>query len=243
MISAVIIDDEMHGRLALREKLKLFCPDVEVVAEAENGRLGLEIIKKYKPEIIFLDVEMPEMSGFEMLSNLKDRTGHIIFTTAYNQYAIKAIKHAAFDYLLKPIDIEDLKSTIQKARDTEITDERKVLLHQNKPFSKLAVASLEGLQFLTIVDIIHLEADSNYTTFYLKDGTKLMSSKSLIEYEEILESHNFFRCHHSHLINMDCVSKYLKNYGGQIQLSNGTQVDLSRRKKKEFLDRVAGSSS
>lgn len=168
MISAVIIDDEMHGRLALREKLKLFCPDVEVVAEAENGKLGLEIIKKYKPEIIFLDVEMPEMSGFELLSNLKDRTGHIVFTTAYNQYAIKAIKHAAFDYLLKPIDIEELKSTIQKARETEIPDERKVLLQPNKPFSKLAVASLEGLQFLTIVYIIHLEADSNYTTFYPK---------------------------------------------------------------------------
>ena len=240
MITAVIIDDEANGRLVLREKLKLFCPEVEVLGEAENGKTGLDIIRQYHPELIFLDVEMPEMNGFELLNQLNERTGHIIFTTAYNQYAIKAIKHAAFDYLLKPIDIEELKNTVKKAINTEIHVERKNIFNQNKSFTRLAVATLEGLQFITISTIIHLEADSNYTTFYMKDGTKFVSSKSLIEYEAILEEHNFFRCHHSHLINLECVNKFLKNDGGQIQLSNGTLVDLSRRKKKDFLDKVAG---
>jgi two-component system, LytTR family, response regulator len=240
MITAVIIDDELHGRLALREKLKLFCPEVEVLAEAENGKTGLDIIRQYQPELIFLDVEMPEMSGFELLNQLKNRTGHLVFTTAYNQYAIKAIKHAAFDYLLKPIDIEELKNTVRKAAATEIPEERKEILQQHKTFTRLAVATLEGLHFITINTIIHLQADSNYTTFYLNDGTKFISSKSLIDYEMILQEHNFFRCHHSHLINLNYVNKFLKNEGGQILLSNGTLVDLSRRKKKEFLDRVSG---
>lgn len=239
MITAVIIDDEDNGRLVLREKLKMFCPEVVVVAEAENGRMGLDIIRQHLPGLIFLDVEMPGMSGFELLNQLKERTGHVVFTTAYNQYAIKAIKHAAFDYLLKPIDVEELKNTVRKATETEIQEERKNIVHQNKSFTRLAVATTEGLQFITINTIIHLEADSNYTTFYLKDGSKFVSSKSLIEYESILEEHNFFRCHHSHLINLNYVNKFLKNDGGQILLSNGTLVDLSRRKKKEFLERVA----
>lgn len=239
MITAVIIDDEAHGRLALREKLKLFCPEVEIIAEAENGRLGLSIIREHRPELIFLDVEMPELSGFEMLNQLKERTGHIVFTTAYNQYAIKAIKHAAFDYLLKPIDIEELKNTVKKAIETELPEERKTILNQST-FTRIAISTTEGLHFITIHNIIHLEANSNYTTFYMKDGTRFVSSKSLIEYEDILGSHNFFRCHHAHIINLDCVNKFLKTDGGQIVLSNGTLVDLSRRKKKEFLERVAG---
>ncbi len=242
MITAVIIDDEQNGRLALREKLKLFCPEVEVLAEAENGKLGLEIIKKYKPEIIFLDVEMPEMNGFEMLTQLPERKAHVIFTTAYNQYAIKAIKYAAFDYLLKPIDIEELKLTVKKAWDNDLQEERKKIVATGKSFTKLAIATIDGLHFIPIADIIRLEADSNYTTFYLQNGTKFLSSRSLIEYEELLNDHNFFRCHHSHIINLNFVSKYIKNDGGEIVMSDGTHVDISRRKKKEFLLKVAGKN-
>ena len=243
MITAVIIDDEQNGRLALREKLKLFCPEVQVVAEAENGRLGLEIIKKYKPEIIFLDVEMPEMNGFDMLTHLTERKAHVIFTTAYNQYAIKAIKYAAFDYLLKPIDIEELKLAVKKAWDNDLQEERKKIIASGKSFTKLAIATVDGLHFIPIADIIRLEAESNYTTFYLLNGTKFLSSRSLIEYEEILNDHNFFRCHHSHIINLNFVSKYMKNDGGQIILSDGTHVDIARRKKKEFLSKVSGKDS
>jgi two-component system, LytTR family, response regulator len=242
MITAVIIDDEQNGRLALREKLKLFCPEVEVLAEAENGKLGLEIIKKYKPEIIFLDVEMPEMNGFEMLTQLSERKAHVIFTTAYDQYAIKAIKYAAFDYLLKPIDIEELKLTVKKAWDNDLQEERKKIITTGKSFTKLAIATVDGLHFIPIADIIRLEADSNYTTFYLQNGTKFLSSRSLIDYEELLNDHNFFRCHHSHIINLNFVSKYIKNDGGEIVMSDGTHVDISRRKKKEFLFKVAGKN-
>ena len=242
MITAVIIDDEQNGRLALREKLKLFCPEVKVLTEAENGVQGLEIIKKYKPEIIFLDVEMPEMNGFEMLAQLTERKGHVIFTTAYNQYAIKAIKYAAFDYLLKPIDIDELMLTVKKAGDTDLPGERKKFITSNKSFTKLAIATMDGLQFIPIADIIRLEAESNYTRFYLQNGTKCLSSKSLIEYEELLNDHNFFRCHHSHIINLNFVNSYIKNDGGEIVMSDGAHVDLSRRKKKEFLFKVAGKN-
>jgi two-component system, LytTR family, response regulator len=240
MITAVIIDDEQNGRLALREKLKLFCPEVEVVAEAENGIHGLEIIKKHEPEIIFLDVEMPEMNGFEMLTQLTERKAHVIFTTAYNQYAIKAIKHAAFDYLLKPIDIEELMLTVKKIWDNNLPEERKKIINSNKSFTKLAIATIDGLHFIPIADIIRLEAESNYTTFYMQGGTKFLSSRSLIEYEELLNDHNFFRCHHSHIINLNFVSKYMKNDGGEIVMSDGAHVDISRRKKKEFLSKVSG---
>lgn len=243
MITAVIIDDEQNGRLALREKLKLFCPEVHVLAEAENGLLGLEIIKKHKPEIIFLDVEMPEMNGFEMLTQLTERKAHIIFTTAYNQYAIKAIKHAAFDYLLKPIDIEELKITVKKIWNNDLNEERKKIITPGKSFTKLAIATIDGLHFIPIASIIRLEAESNYTTFYLQDGTKFLSSRSLIEYEEILNDHNFFRCHHSHIINLNFVNKYLKNDGGEIVMSDGAHVDIARRKKKEFLSKVSGKNS
>jgi two-component system, LytTR family, response regulator len=240
MITAIIIDDEQNGRLALREKLKLFCPEVQVVAEAENGIRGLEIIKKHKPEIIFLDVEMPEMNGFEMLTQLTERKSHVIFTTAYNQYAIKAIKYAAFDYLLKPIDIEELKLAVKKAWDNDLQEERKQIVAPGKSFTKLAIATMDGLHFIPIADIIRLEAESNYTTFYMQAGTKFLSSRSLIEYEELLNDHHFFRCHHSHMINLNFVSKYLKNDGGQIIMSDGSYVDIARRKKKEFLSKVSG---
>ncbi len=237
MITAVIIDDEQNGRIALSEKLKLFCPEVRVVAEAENGIKGLEIIHKYKPELIFLDVEMPQMNGFEMLSRLTGRRGHVIFTTAYNQYAIKAIKHAAIDYLLKPIDIEELKLSVKKIGDMGLEQVRKPT--PGIPFAKLAIPTIDGLQFITIADIIRLEAESNYTKFYLRDGSKFISSRSLIEYEELLNDHGFFRCHHSNIINLIFVSKYIKNEGGQIVMSDGSYVDISRRKKKEFLSRVS----
>lgn len=245
MISAIIIDDEAKGRLALREKLLAYCKQVKVLAEATNGQEALILIQHHQPQLIFLDIEMPRMSGFEMLNELPEKNFHIIFTTAYDQYAIKAIKYAAFDYLLKPIDIEELKTAIEKidSKENNQTKKQVELLQQNmqhpkKQLNKLAIPTLEGLLFFDINDIVHLEANSNYTNIYLNNKTKITASKTLKEFEEILPEEIFFRTHHSHLINLSYIKRYIKGDGGQIELQNGTYVDVARRKKEEFLKAI-----
>jgi two-component system, LytTR family, response regulator len=245
MITAIIIDDEAKGRLALREKLLTYCPQIKILAEATNGPEAILLIQQHKPQLIFLDIEMPRMNGFEMLNALPEKNFHLIFTTAYDQYAIKAIKYAAFDYLLKPVDIEELKSAVEKIdnRENNQTKKQVELLQQNmqhpkKQLNKLAVPTLEGLLFFDINDIVHLEANSNYTNIYLNNKIKITASKTLKEFEEMLPEEIFFRTHHSHLINLNYIKRYIKGDGGQIELQNGTYVDVSRRKKEEFLKAI-----
>lgn len=245
MTTAIIIDDESKGRLALREKLATYCPQVKVVAEAANGQEALLLIRHHQPQLIFLDIEMPRMNGFEMLNAIPDKEFQVIFTTAYDQYAIRAIKYAALDYLLKPIDIEELKTAVEKVRSTNEKQTKKQfeLLQQNiqqpkSQFTKLAIPTLEGLLFYNISDIIHLEANSNYTNIYLADNSKLTASKTLKDFEELLPADIFFRTHHSHLINLNFIKRYIKGDGGQIELQNGRYVDVSRRKKEEFLKAI-----
>lgn len=245
MITTIIIDDEAKGRLALREKLSAYCKQVNVLAEASNGQEALLLIQHHKPQLIFLDIEMPRMNGFEMLNALPEKKFHIIFTTAYDQYAIKAIKYAAFDYLLKPIDIEELKTAVEKIEQKEnhYTQNQAELLQQNlqhpkKQLNKLAIPTLEGLLFFDINDIIHLEANSNYTLIYFSSRPKITASKTLKEFEDILPENIFFRTHHSHLINLNYIKRYIKGDGGQIELQNGNYVDISRRKKEEFLKAI-----
>lgn len=245
MITAIIIDDEPKGRLALRQKLENYCNNVTVVAEAADGAEALSLIKKHIPQLIFLDIEMPRMNGFEMLNELKEKNFHIIFTTAYDQYAIKAIKYAAFDYLLKPVDIEELKSAIERISNTSPfqTNKQAELLQQNiqhskKQLNKLAIPTLEGLLFFDINDIIQLEAHSNYTIIHFSGKQKITASKTLKDFEDLLPADTFFRTHHSHLINLNHIKKYIKGDGGQIEMQNGNYVDVSRRKKEEFLKAI-----
>lgn len=241
----MIIDDEAKGRLALREKLAAYCPEVNIIAEASNGQEALFLIQQYHPQLLFLDIEMPKMNGFEMLNELKEKNFHIIFTTAYDQYAIKAIRYAAFDYLLKPIDIEELKTAVEKivASEEQQTKKQLELLQQNlqhpkKSLQKLAVPTLEGLFFFDLSEIVHLEAHSNYTFIHLKDKPKITASRTLKEFEEMLPDDIFFRTHHSHIINLSYIKRYIRGDGGQIELQNGTYVDVSRRKKEEFLKAI-----
>jgi two-component system LytT family response regulator len=185
------------------------------------------------------------MNGFEMLNELKEKNFHIIFTTAYDQYAIKAIKYAAFDYLLKPVDIEELKSAIERISNglPLQTNKQAELLQQNiqhpkKQLNKLAIPTLEGLLFFDINDIIQLEANSNYTIIHFSGKEKITASKTLKDFEDILPTDTFFRTHHSHLINLNYIKKYIKGDGGQIEMQNGNYVDVSRRKKEEFLKAI-----
>ncbi len=243
MLTAIIIDDEVKGRMALKQKLLDYCGEIQLAGEAENGIEGIKLIEKIQPDIVFLDIEMPRMDGFEMLHRLPEKNFHIIFTTAYDQYAIKAIKYAAFDYLLKPIDIEELKLAVSKihSRQQIYTGKKLELLDQNlhkNNFNKIAISTLEGLLFFNIADIIHLEANSNYTTIYFNNRPKLLASKTLKDFEELLPADIFFRTHHSHLINLNYIKRYIKGDGGQIELQNGNYVDVSRRKKEEFLNAI-----
>lgn len=245
MITAIIIDDEAKGRLALQKKLQTYCPNVLVLGEASDGVEALAAIRKHNPQLIFLDIEMPRMNGFEMLNELPEKNFRIIFTTAYDQYAIKAIKYAAFDYLLKPIDIEELKTAITNAEQKQYNQTQKQveLLQQNiqhpkRLLNKLAIPTLDGLLFFDITDIIHLEAQSNYTLLYLSGRPKITASKTLKDFEELLPADIFFRTHHSHIINLNYIKRYIKGDGGQIELQNGMYVDVSRRKKDDFLKAI-----
>lgn len=242
MITAIIIDDERKGRNALKKKLMDYCPQVAVLGEAENGDEGLKLIELHDPVIVFLDIEMPMMNGFEMLHHLPTKKFHLIFTTAYDQYAIKAIKYAAFDYLLKPIDIEELQITIKKAEQQvalNTTAERlETLTHHlagKNPMQKIAIPTMEGLLFFNLADIVYLESESNYTTLHFVNHPKLVASRTLRDFEELLPSDMFFRTHNSYIINLNYIKRYLKGDGGQIEMQNGHFVDVSRRKKEEFI--------
>ncbi|MBN9383343.1 MAG: response regulator transcription factor [Chitinophagaceae bacterium] len=240
MITAIIIDDEAKGRMALGQKLKAYCPDVRVEGEAEDGEEGLKLIEELQPDVVFLDIEMPRLNGFDMLLKLQRKDFHLIFTTAYDHYAIKAIRFAAFDYLLKPVDIEELKAAVEKIiqNGQQPNNGRRLetLAHNlQTALNKIAISTLEGLLFFDINDIIHIEAQSNYTVFSFSNRPRLTVSKTLKEFEDLLPSEQFFRTHHSHIINLQYIKRYIKGDGGQIELNNGELVDVSRKKKEEFL--------
>lgn len=241
MHTAIIIDDEFKGRMALKQKLSDYCPEVELLGEAADGAEGMQLIDKLHPQIVFLDIEMPQMDGFSMLQQLQQKDFHLIFTTAYDQYAIKAIKYSAFDYLLKPVDIEELKNAVDKIIHLHPSHTGKKLeaLQQNlqskNMLNKIGIPTLDGLLFFDIHDIIHLEASSNYTTIHFRQHPKLTASRTLKDFEDLLPPDIFFRSHHSHLINLNHIKRYIKGDGGQIEMTNGSFAMVARRKKDEFL--------
>ena len=246
MLTAIIIDDESSSRSALKQKLINHCIDVTIIAECESGEDGIKSIEEKIPDIVFLDVEMPRMNGFTMLQQLHNRNFELIFITAYDHYAIKAIKFSALDYLVKPVEVEELKAAVEKAaqkRKHSPGNERIDLLLQNlmnekKEHQRIAIPSMEGLQFISMDDIIYLEAQSNYTLIYLKDSYKLTVSKTLKDFEELLPPAVFIRIHHSHIINRNAVEKYIKGEGGQVVMKNGITLDVARRKKEEFMKAI-----
>ena len=246
MLTAILIDDETSSRNALRQKLTNYCPGVAIIAECENGEQGIAGIETKKPDIVFLDVEMPRMNGFTMLQQLKNKDFEVIFITAYDHYAIKAIKVSALDYLVKPVEIEDLKLAVEKAtqkRRQPAVNNRVELLLQNfldekTARQRIAIASMDGLIFVVTDDIIYLEANSNYTNFYLTGNRKITASKTLKDFEELLPDTVFIRIHHSYLINKNGVEKYIRGEGGQVVMKNGVTLDVARRKKEEFIKAI-----
>ena len=242
-MKAILIDDEKNALEMLEWMLQKNCPDVEIIAMCDSPLDGLEKIKSLKPDLIFLDIEMPQLNGFDLLERLGKHESDVIFTTAYNQFAIKAFKVCALDYLLKPIDPDDLKGAVQKAstKKSKVSPEQLELLMSyikpEKPKSKrIALTSTDHLIFVETEKIVYCESDSNYTIFFLSDGQKIIVSKTLKDVEEILEGSDFFRVHASCLINMKHVSKFTRGDGGYVVMSNNQHITVSRKKKEEFFE-------
>ena len=245
MINAIIIDDEIHCRKTLGMLLKEYCPDVQVTEECDEAASGLAAIQKLKPDLVFLDIEMPNMNGFEMLEKLPEINFEIVFTTSYDQYAIKAIRFSALDYLLKPVDREDLQTAVQKVVQRlhhPLPQQLEILLqklHQPvSPIQKIALPTMEGLQMIAVDSIISCASDSNYTVFLLKNKQKLIVSRPLKEVEEMLEEYSFLRVHNSYLVSLNEIDKYVKGEGGYLVMTDGSAIDVSRSKKETLLNKL-----
>lgn len=244
MNKAIIIDDELHCIETLTEKIKLYCPAIEIVATFSLPHLAVEYLETNSLDIVFLDIEMPKINGFLLLEQLKVINFKVIFTTAYDQYAIKAIKFSAFDYLLKPIDKDDLVLVAERMQSTkphqQIDEQINVLLQQikntNQEQLKIGIPTSDGVIFPYIRDIVRVESSSNYSTLYFTSGKKVLISRTLKDFEEMLTSHHFYRVHNSHLINMKLISRVNKTDGGFVEFENGDKVEISRRRKEEFLN-------
>ncbi len=242
MLRAIIIDDEQKGINSIKLLIEKFIKDVKVVAETTEPEKGIELIEDFKPEIVFLDIKMPHMDGFELLHQLKFKGFSLIFTTAHNEFGLQAIKNNALDYLLKPIDSDDLEIAISKVRarqehKVQIPDYDRLFAELNLTSnSKIPFHTKEKVEYVNKNDIIRLESDSNYTIVYKADGTKFMISKSIGEYEQILcgSENNFMRVHQSHILNLKYVSKYIKDSAVIITRDNA-EVPLSKTKKDDFI--------
>jgi len=240
MIKTAIIDDEEHGIKTLKHYLGQ-TGMAEIIFTADTGAEGLALLQKNKIDVLFLDIEMPGLNGFELLNQVKEINFKVVFVTAYNQYAIKAIKMNALDYLLKPVDKNELLETLQKylLQISPTTKEQLAHLHAYSNHNlqdTLALSTSEGLHFIKISDIILLEADDCYTYVCLKHKKKFVISKTLAHFEELLEGQpNFFRVHKSYIINLQCIEQYVRGDGGEIVMNDGKRIALSRNRKNEFL--------
>lgn len=242
MLRAIVIDDMDAIRQKNIAVLKQHCPNVSIISEANSVNTGVVAIKKYLPDLVFLDIEMGDGTGFDLLQQLKPIYFKVIFITAYQEFAIKAFRFSAIDYLLKPIDPIDLIDAVKKAEETlnkEILELKFNTLFSNierpKNLQKLVLKTAEKVYSVNVQDIIRCESEKNYTTFYLINGQKLLVSTTLKEYETLLVPMGFFRAHQSHLINMLYFDHYLKNDANAIVMKDKTTVPLATRKKEEFL--------
>jgi two-component system LytT family response regulator len=240
--TALIIDDETRGRNSLKTLIQNYVEDLQIVSEAAAVKSGIIEINKHKPSIVFLDIEMPEQNGFALYDTFPEPDFHVIFVTAYDQYMVKALRHAALDYLLKPIDVDELIAAVNRARkkNTRIFKKQLEILDNvlsKNDFKKITLPTKDGLLFVETSEIIRCEADGSYTNFYLKNKKKIMVSSLLGTYEKIL-SEDFMRVHASHIVNLNHITNYIKGRGGTIILSDNSKVALSSRKKEAFLKRV-----
>lgn len=244
MIKAVLVDDEKNALEMMEWLLTTYCPQVEIAAMCSSAEQGIEAVHTHRPDVLFLDIEMPKLNGFDMLEKFDKLFFDVVFCTAYDQFAIKAFKYSALNYLLKPVDPEDLKTTVQRieAKKTIPTKEQFDLLLRNiqQPVKttsqRIALTTSDGLIFVPTADIIYCEAESNYTSVVLSGGKKILVSKVLKEIDEALSGPDFYRVHSSFLININRIKKFVRGDGGYIIMDNDATVSISRSRKQEFME-------
>lgn len=239
IIRAIIVDDEPNGRENLKGVLQSFCPEVQILGEADSALSAIELIQQVQPSLVFLDIEMPNGNGFQVLEFFKDPDFQVIFVTAYDKYAIKAIRLSALDYILKPIDVMLLKAAVNRHHSFRISDQRLRQFVSNKQLptssKRIALPLADKIHFVEVQEIVSCKGEGSYTTIYREDGEKYMVSKPLIEYEDLLAAFGFIRTHKSHIVNKSHISTYVKTDGGYLLMSDGSNIPVSRRKKEEVL--------
>ncbi|AEA46018.1 LytR/AlgR family response regulator transcription factor [Fluviicola taffensis] len=241
MIKVLLIDDEKHCLITLEFILKQL-DEVQIIGMVQNSNDGIKLVEEFNPDIVFLDIEMPNQNGFDFLAQFTTIPFKVIFTTAYDQYAVKALRMNALDYLLKPIDKTDLIQALDnyKIENQKITDEQIQNLHlfrNGKIQDTIALSTQSGLIFIKIEEIMYLEASSSYTYLIMKDKTKHLASKTMATFEDVLiDNPIFFRAHKSHIVNLKSIKQYIRGDGGELILEDGKSVSLSRSKKQEFLE-------
>lgn len=256
-MTSIIIDDEVHCIGALELTLRDCDPTVEIVATCRSGNAGIQAISAHQPELVFLDIAMPGMNGFEMLSQIEEPSFEIIFTTAYDEYALQAMKVSAVDYLLKPVDFDELAKALEKVRrriaakralQSDPTDLAgywsKVIENMRsnaERYPNIAFPTSNGYEMVRASDILYLEADGNYARIFLRDQPSLFISKTLKDMQDTLKDYNFVRVHHSHLVNRKAIKRYVRGEGGYVVLDNDKHIAVSRRRKPELLRALKNS--
>jgi two-component system, LytTR family, response regulator len=245
MIKCIIIDDEPNCCDVLMVLLEKYCPEVEIISVCHSAREAIPFLLKNEVQLAFLDIEMPHMNGFELLEQLPRIDFELIFTTSYDHYAIRAIRFSALDYLLKPIDREELQAAVKKAEHRlayPLPQRFEILLQKLRQpagqVKRIALPTMEGLQLIMLDSIISCASSSNYTILTIKESQKLIVSRTLKEIEEMLEDYTFLRVHHSFVVNLNEVRKYIRGEGGMLIMSDGTSIDVSRSRKQQLLEKL-----
>lgn len=244
MLQAIIVDDEISNIENLAILLHKYCPKISVAATATNVEQGLLLIREIKPAIVFLDIQMPDKNGFDLLKDIATPDFEVIFVTAYDQYAIQAIKFSAIDYLLKPVNINELVNAVDRAIITAEKNKRNERLENlissisNKNPMRIAIVASKETLFLDPETILFCKSDNNYTTFYLKNTQKHISSKPIFEYEELLSTHGFIRCHQSYLVNSIFIKSWIKVDGDRLLLEGEHEIPISRNRKEKVKEAI-----
>ena len=246
MIKAIIIDDIEQARITLKKDLEVYAPDVTVIGEANGVVEGAKILKKLRPDVLFLDIQMQDGSGFDLLDILDKIPFKIIFITASDAHAIKAFRYAAIDYLLKPIDPDELIASLARCREQNLNENEKYKLlndslkEQQKPHERLALHTQDKIHIVNINDIIRCESNVNYTEFFFQDGKKLLVTRTLKDFEDLLSDQGFYRVHQSFLVNTRFIKEFVKEYGGFLLMSDGSSIPVSTRKRSEVMKMLEG---
>jgi two-component system LytT family response regulator len=246
MIRTILVDDEIDSIRVLRRLLENYCPQVSIVGTAGGVETALPLIRETRPDLVLLDIEMAQGNAFDLLNQLQPIDFKVIFVTAFDNYAVRAFKYSAVDYLLKPVDIDDLRAAIsrveKKPDEHTVVQQMKMLLDNvgalNLPQQKMAIPTITGLIFITVQDIIRFEAKGNYTSIYLSKGESILATRTIKDYEDILPETIFCRIHNSHIINLSRIKKYQKGRGGSVEMEDGSTIEVASRRRDEFLRRL-----